>query len=88
MSFFNYEVVKNHRSLKFLFILKPLFELIYPAKSELFYKKKFATDWESNYVCFYPRVSIRSLFSLCHAVYKGGLGGLLAYKIKYLFSRK
>lgn len=89
MSFFNSNSnTENNKFPNLLFFFKPLFEIIYPAKSELFYKKKFATDWESNYICFYPRVSIRSLFSLCHAVYNGGLGGLLIYKITHLFRNR
>lgn len=64
--------------------VKPLFEFGYPAKSEFFFKKKFATDWEPNYVVFYPRVSIRNLLSLINSIYEGGIAAFVITKLKYL----
>ncbi len=79
--------VNTEKYVNFLSFLHPLFESFYPAKSELFFKKKYATDWEPNYICFYPRISIRTLFSLLHAVYKGGFAGLLTHKVKNIFNK-
>jgi len=81
----SYNNEHNQNYIKIMIIFHPLLELIYPFKSEFFYKKKFATDWESNYVCFYPRISIRTLFSLLHSVYEGGFAGIFIYKIKSFF---
>ena len=72
----------NQNYIKLMNFMCPLLGLIYPFKSEFFYKKKFATDWKSNYICFYPRTSVRSLFSLLHSVYSGGFAGILIHKIK------
>ena len=65
-------------------LIKPLFELIYPAESEFFYKNKFATEWEPNYICFYPRISIRVLLSLLNVSYTGGITSLIINKTKNL----
>lgn len=64
---------------------KPLFEFGYPAKSEFFFKKKFSTTWEPNYVVFYPRISIRNVLSLIHSMYDGGIASFLIKKLKYMF---
>ena len=68
-------------------LTKPLFELGYPAQSEFFFKKKFATDWEPNYVAFYPRISIRNLLSLINAIYQGGIAAFIMTKFRYMFSK-
>ncbi|MEM0492437.1 MAG: phosphatidylglycerol lysyltransferase domain-containing protein, partial [Candidatus Thermoplasmatota archaeon] len=66
-----------------LVLFKPIFKFFYPAKSEFFFKDKFATDWEPNYICYYPRMSLRLLLSLIYTIYPGGIGGLILNKIKY-----
>ena len=77
----------NSRFYRNLFtFVKPLFEFGYPAKSEFFFKKKFATDWEPNYVVFYPRVSIRNLLSLINSIYEGGIAAFVITKLKYLIT--
>jgi len=87
-SFLSYENSINSRFFTNLFTLvKPFFELYYPAKSEFFFKKKFATDWEPNYVVFYPRISIRNFLSLIHSMYEGGIGAFAISKLKYSLSR-
>jgi phosphatidylglycerol lysyltransferase len=75
----------NSRFYSNLFTIgKPFFEFGYPAKSEFFFKKKFSTTWEPNYVVFYPRISIRNLLSLIHSMYEGGIASFLIKKIKYM----
>jgi phosphatidylglycerol lysyltransferase len=87
-SFLSYESSINTRFYTNLFKLaKPFFEFFYPTESELFFKKKYATDWEPNYVVFYPRVSLRNLLSLINSLYKGGIAAFIIAKIKYLFLR-
>ncbi|MFO7677370.1 MAG: DUF2156 domain-containing protein [Thermoplasmatota archaeon] len=84
-SFISSDSSINSRFYTNLFIIgKPLFEFGYPAKSEFFFKKKFATTWEPNYVVFYPRISIRNILSLIHAMYEGGIASFLIRKIKYM----
>jgi phosphatidylglycerol lysyltransferase len=85
LSFIELDPQTNSRLVTNLFILfKPFFQFFYPAKSEFFFKDKFATDWEPNYVFYYPRMSIRMLLSLIHTIYEGGIGALLLNKIKSL----
>jgi phosphatidylglycerol lysyltransferase len=67
------------------YILKPVFEFFYPSKSEFFFKKKYATDWEPLYLFYYPRFSIRIFLSLVNAIYEGGIASLCFYKIKHIF---
>jgi len=87
-SFLSYDSSINSRFYTNLFsFTKPFFEFCYPAESELFFKKKFATDWEPNYVVFYPRVSIRNLLSLINSIYEGGIAAFIIAKLKYLFIR-
>jgi phosphatidylglycerol lysyltransferase len=63
-------------------LFRNIFSIFYPAKSEFFFKKKYATEWEPNYFCYYPRLSFRVLFSVLHAICNGGLGKILIKKIK------
>jgi lysylphosphatidylglycerol synthetase-like protein (DUF2156 family) len=65
-------------------ISKPLFELFYPVDSGLFFKIRYATCWEPNYIYYYPRFSIRMLLSFIHAVYPGGIASIFINKIKHL----
>jgi phosphatidylglycerol lysyltransferase len=83
-----YSKNRNQKYLKLMSLFYPFLSLIYPFKSEFFYKNKFATNWKSNYICFYPKVSIRSLFSLLHSIYQGGFAGIFIYKIKKSISIK
>jgi lysylphosphatidylglycerol synthetase-like protein (DUF2156 family) len=86
LSFLNqYSKENNQNYLKIMYFIHPLIGLIYPIKSEFFYKNKFATDWEPNYICFYPRISIRAIFSLIHSIYKGGFAGIIIHKLKSIF---
>jgi phosphatidylglycerol lysyltransferase len=64
---------------------KPLLEFFYPAKTEFFFKNKYATKWEPNYFFYYPRISIRMLFALVHSVYNGGLASICIHKFKDKF---
>lgn len=83
-SYLDYSCSINSRFYTNLFtFFKPFFEFFYPAKSEFFFKEKFATDWEPNYVVFYPRVSIRNLLSLIHSICDGGLASLVIHKSRY-----
>jgi phosphatidylglycerol lysyltransferase len=79
--------INSGRYINFLKRMYPIFNIFYPAESELFFKRKYATDWEPNYICFYPRISIRSLFCLLHSIYEGGLAGLLSHKIKHNYKK-
>lgn len=86
LSFLNsYSRGNNQNYIKIIKLFNPLLGLIYPFKSEFFYKKKFATEWSPNYICFYPRISIRTLFSLFHSVYEGGFARIFIHKIKSIF---
>ena len=69
------------------YILKPVFEFFYPSKSEFFFKKKYATDWEPLYLVYYPRFSVRIFLSLVNAIYEGGIASLCSYKIKHTFHK-
>ncbi len=66
-------------------LLRKIFTLFYPAKSEFFFKKKYATEWMPNYFFYYPRLSIRMLFSLLHSICEGGLGAIFLNNIKKFF---
>jgi phosphatidylglycerol lysyltransferase len=79
--------VNSERYITFLRKIYPLFHMLYPTRSELFFKSKYASYWEPNYICFYPRISIRSLFCLLHSIYEGGFAGLLSYKINHFFQK-
>ncbi|MEM0493635.1 MAG: DUF2156 domain-containing protein [Candidatus Thermoplasmatota archaeon] len=84
LSFIGSEDKFNSNLIRELLVLfKPLFHFFYPARSEFFFKDKFATDWEPNYICYYPRMSMNLLLSLIHILYPGGIGGLMINKIKY-----
>jgi phosphatidylglycerol lysyltransferase len=63
-------------------IIRSIFNVFYPAKSEFFFKKKYATEWAPNYVFYYPRLSVRMLFSIMHSVCDGGIGEILLEKCK------
>ena len=71
--------------------LKPIFEFIYPAKTEFLFKKKYATDWEPNYMYYYPRISIRAILSFLRAFYDGEIMSIIVHKtkclIKYRYDR-
>lgn len=62
---------------------KPFLEFFYPARSEFFFKKKYATEWQPNYFFYSPRISIRMLFALVHSIYEGGLASIFLHKIKH-----
>jgi len=80
-SYLNHPSSINSRFYTNLFnLMKPLFEKFYPAQSEFFFKSKFATEWEPNYVAFYPRIGIRNLLSLLHSLCKGGLAPFIFQK--------
>lgn len=64
--------------------IKPFFGFLYPAKSELFFKKKYATEWEPYYIFYYPRFSIQIFLSMIHAIYQGGIASIIIHKFKYL----
>ncbi|HEC91673.1 MAG TPA: DUF2156 domain-containing protein [Candidatus Atribacteria bacterium] len=64
---------------------KRLLEFFYPTKSEYFFKKKYATDWESNYFYCYPKFSMKIFLSLLNLFYKGGMPSLILNKIKHSF---
>jgi phosphatidylglycerol lysyltransferase len=68
----------------FFKVCKPFFELLYPAKSELFFKKKYATEWEPYYIFYHPRFSLRIFLSIIHAIYEGGIISIIIHKLKYL----
>ena len=68
-----------------LFIcFKPFLEFFYPAKSEFFFKKKYATEWQPNYFFYSPRISVRLLFALVHSIYEGGLASIFFHRMKIL----
>ncbi|MEE9115777.1 MAG: DUF2156 domain-containing protein [Thermoplasmata archaeon] len=69
----------------FTFLSDP-FEFFYPAQSEFMFKNKFATSWEPNYLCYYPRLTMRGLFAILDAFCPGGLGSILSHKAK-MFTR-
>jgi len=62
----------------------PFFGFLYPAKSELFFKKKYATEWEPHYIFYYPRFSLRIFLSMINAIYNGGIASIIIHKFKYL----
>ena len=66
------------------FALKPFFEFIYPVKTEFLFKNKFATDWEPNYIFYYPHISIRLILSFLRAFYNGEIISLIFHKTKCL----
>lgn len=68
-------------------ISEPLFELFYPIKSGLFFKFKYATSWEPNYIYYYPRFSIRMPLTFIHAVHPKGLASIFIHKTKYLLKK-
>lgn len=70
-----------------LTLFKPFFEFFYPAKSEFYFKKKFAIEWEPNYIVFYPKISFRNLLSLIHSICEGGLASFVIQKSKYSMGR-
>ena len=75
----------NSRFTSNLFSLsKLLFEFFYPTKSEFFFKKKYATEWEPYYIFYYPRFSIRMPLSIINAVYKGGIAALVIHRSKHI----
>ncbi|MCJ7570412.1 MAG: DUF2156 domain-containing protein [Candidatus Thermoplasmatota archaeon] len=87
-SFLSPDITKySHLSEKLFVLLRPLFELIYPAKSEFFFKYKYATSWEPSYVYYYPRLNIRMLLSLVHFVYPGGFASIFLQKTKYILKK-
>jgi phosphatidylglycerol lysyltransferase len=69
---------------KLFSLFQPFLEFFYPAKKEYYFKNKYATEWENNYFFYYPYISIRMLFGLVHAIYNGGIAGILLGKLKYL----
>jgi phosphatidylglycerol lysyltransferase len=72
----------SHLSQKLYVLLRPVFELVYPVKSQYFIKNRYATSWEPSYIYYYPRLNIRMLLSLVHYVYPGGFASILIEKIK------
>jgi phosphatidylglycerol lysyltransferase len=68
----------------FFRLCKPFFRFLYPAKSELFFKKKYATEWEPYYIFYYPRFSLRIFLSMIHAIYEGGIASIIIHKLKCL----
>lgn len=91
LSPFKMEECKNaHFSLVekiFFQIGKYLISLFYPIKSEYFFKKKYATNWEMNYCYFFPRLSFKSFLSLSNIFYSGGIKSLLYKKLKGIIKR-
>jgi len=67
----------------FFTLFRPLLNIFYPFKSEFFFKKKYATEWQANYFFYYPRISLRMLFALVHSIYEGGIASVIFNKIKY-----
>lgn len=87
-SFLSPDITKYSRISEKLFILfRPLFELIYPVKSEFFIKDRYATSWEPSYIYYYPHLNFRVILSLIHAVYPGGLASIILAKIKYTLKK-
>ena len=81
-SFLNQGYKYNSRfNYKLLILFKLFFKGLYPVESEFFFKKKYATDWEPNYICFYPRISVRALLALLHMSYSGGIIALISHKL-------
>ena len=68
----------------FFKICKPFFGFIYPQKSELFFKKKYATEWEPYYIFYYPRFNLRIFLSTINSIYEGGIASIIIHKIKCL----
>ncbi len=68
-----------------LFRLLPRpFGLLYPASSELVFKRKYANAWEPRFMCCYPRVSFRALLAILDAFCPGGLAAILSHRAKRL----
>jgi len=67
---------------------KHLFKLFYPTKSEFFFKNKYATEWEPNYLYFHPKYSMRMIISLANSFYAGGFLALLLKKTRYFLGKK
>lgn len=72
----------SYLSSRFFMGFKPFLDFFYPAKSEFFFKNKYATEWEPNYFFYHPRISTRMLFALVHSIYNGGLASILINKFK------
>lgn len=87
LSFLRYDVYNHNIVNKLLIMFKPFLEYFYPIQSEFFHKKKFATEWESNFICYYPRLSIRMILSVMHALYEGGFAAMNIYKLNYFMKR-
>jgi phosphatidylglycerol lysyltransferase len=67
-------------------LLKESFEFFYPTKSEFFFKKKYAPDWEPYFIYYYPRFNIRIFLAIIDAIYNGGIASMALYKIKNFLS--
>ena len=73
--------IKSPLKLSLFNILRQIFEIFYPMKSEFFFKDKYATEWEPNYFFYYPHLSMRMIISFVQSFYEGGLGALILKKI-------
>jgi phosphatidylglycerol lysyltransferase len=89
--FIGYSPVKysldSYLSSKLLMFFYPAVEFFYPARSEFFFKNKYATGWQPNYFFYYPRISIRMLLALVNSIYTGGIASILLNKARYLFKK-
>jgi phosphatidylglycerol lysyltransferase len=74
----------NPRYMNALFSAVRSNDFLYPSRSQLFFKKKFATDWIPNYACFHPRITARSIFAIMDSFCPGGLMSLLSYKTRQI----
>jgi phosphatidylglycerol lysyltransferase len=72
----------------FFILFRPWLNIFYPFKSEFFFKKKYATEWQDNYFYYYPKISIRMLFALLHSIYTGGIATIIFNKIRYFPKNK
>ncbi|MCJ7570409.1 MAG: DUF2156 domain-containing protein [Candidatus Thermoplasmatota archaeon] len=87
-SFLSQDISKySHLIEKLIVLSRPLFELVYHAKSEFSIKNRYATNWEPSYIYYYPRLKIRMLLSLVHFVYPGGFASIFLQKTKYIFKK-
>lgn len=77
------KVNDDHEKNYLMKISKLFFNFFYPTKGEFYFKSKYATSWNPNYLFCYPGINIRLLFSLANSFYTGGLPALLYTKIKY-----
>ena len=84
----SFQTMENNRNTRItnalFFALKPFFEFIYPVKTEFQFKNKFATDWEPNYMFYYPQISLRLILSFFRAFYNGEIMSLIFHKTKCL----